>query len=174
MYSRRPVRNNIKKSFGLDLARQIFDEIGGPTAHTIWEETGNLIVVDVFAWLWDGMMGEVGLKGGVGSIIDQESQMYLAHQGERNGQPNKGWLRTMYHGLTQQIIRADPGYYALYVACTVKVRIPQRRIALQTYLKSDDENGEGSLLDRLTAFEDDYDMGTKSHVLAKYELTASL
>ena len=49
-------------------------------------------------------------------MIDADFEMYLHHQREINGKPNRGWLRTMLYSLTQQIVRGDLLYWLLYVA----------------------------------------------------------
>ena len=41
--------------------------------------------------------------------------MYECHLRDRPGNPNIGWLRSMYHGLIQQIVRQSPAYYLAYV-----------------------------------------------------------
>jgi len=82
----------------------------------------------MFAWLWVGIDVEGDKEPGIGGQIAQEFEMYLHHQGERNAQPNKGWLRTMSYSLTQQINRQDLEYWALY-ACLR----PDRNIRLVSY-----------------------------------------
>lgn len=85
-------------------------------AWTTWETTGNLIVYDMFSWLFDGVTIDGKLERGIKDLIDEEFNMYLHHQREVNGESNRGWLRIMYFGLTQQIIRQDLGIWMLYVA----------------------------------------------------------
>ena len=70
----------------------------------------------MFSWLWEGVTVQGVYEPGVGGLIDDEFDMYLHHQTEKNGMPNRGWLRTMFYSLTQQVIRQDPVYWALY-AC---------------------------------------------------------
>ena len=69
----------------------------------------------MFDWLFVGLIDGHTYKKGVSDIINTEFHMYLHHQTERNGATNKGWLRTMFYSLTQQVIRQDPQYWALYV-----------------------------------------------------------
>ena len=54
--------------------------------------------VDLFSWLWTGLGGE----SDIGSMIQADFEMYLHHQREINGKPNRGWLRTKLYSLTQQ------------------------------------------------------------------------
>jgi hypothetical protein len=76
---------------------------------------GNLIIKGMFTWLWEGVEVDGHLEGGIGDLIDQEFEMYSHHQRKVNGNPNRGWLRTMMYSLTQQMIRQDIGYWAIYV-----------------------------------------------------------
>lgn len=54
--------------------------------------------------------------------------MYFFHQREVNGESNRGWLRIMYYGLTQQIIRQDVGNWLLYAALR-----PDQNLKLVSY-----------------------------------------
>ena len=46
----------------------------------------------------------------------EEFALYAHHQRKINGKDNLGWERNMVHSLTQQVMRQDPVYYALYCA----------------------------------------------------------
>jgi hypothetical protein len=81
-----------------------------------WSVGGNNIADGMFTWLWDGITLQGQHEPGIGDLIDQEFDMYMHHQCERNGAPNKGWLRTMFYSLIQQLVRQDLGYWMLY-AC---------------------------------------------------------
>jgi len=48
-------------------------------------------------------------------VARREVDMYLHRLRETNGRPNYGWLRCMYHGLAQQLMRQDLVYYYWYV-----------------------------------------------------------
>ncbi len=65
---------------------------------------------------------------GIDDMLIEEFDMYLHHQRERNEQFNKRWLRTMFYSLSQQIVRQDIEYWALY-ACLR----PDRIIRLISY-----------------------------------------
>lgn len=54
-------------------------------------------------------------KSNVENLIQKEFDFYEYHQGERNGQVNKKWLKTMFYSFIQQIIRQDLEYWLLYV-----------------------------------------------------------
>lgn len=116
VYSQRQIRMNIEPRPTTDQKKMIVSEIAGPGAWDEWHETGNLIAPKMFSWLWDGVDCADGHEEGIGQEIQEEFDMYLHHQAERTGQSNKGWLRTMFFSLTQQIIRQDVGYWLLY-AC---------------------------------------------------------
>ncbi|KAI9689819.1 MAG: hypothetical protein M1822_009701 [Bathelium mastoideum] len=80
-----------------------------------WMEDGS-VNLDCFRWLWDAPPKDA--EPGSRRLIDmirEEYDMYLHHQRELNGEPNYGWLRSMWHGIGQQIIRQDPLYYLYYV-----------------------------------------------------------
>ena len=77
---------------------------------------GNIIVPDSFSWLWRGTPTEDGWEDGIWPLIDMKFGMHLHQQRERNDRNSRGWLRTMYHSLSQQIIRADLVYWSLF-AC---------------------------------------------------------
>ena len=50
-------------------------------------------------------------------IISHEFNAYDWHYyPEGDGTTRRGWLRTMYYSLIQQLVRMDPVYYALNVA----------------------------------------------------------
>ena len=115
VYAFRPVRSTLSSIITESDARGIINEIAGLGAWESWHETGNLVVSGLFSWLWEGIATQDRHIEGVGGLITEEFDMYLHHQAERNGVSNKGWLRTMYHSITQQIIRQDPVYWLAYV-----------------------------------------------------------
>ena len=45
--------------------------------------------------------------------MDEESAIYEHHLRERDGIPNKGWVRTMHYSLIQQLIKQDLEHWAL-------------------------------------------------------------
>jgi hypothetical protein len=51
-------------------------------------------------------------------VILEEFEMYHAHLRLINKKPNYGWLRNMYHSLSQQVMRQDPKYFAIYCVCS--------------------------------------------------------
>ena len=72
----------------------------GPDTWGCWEADGNVILPDLFKWLWDGVTFAGTHEAGVRNYINLEFDAYLHHQTERNGATNKGWLRTMFYSLT--------------------------------------------------------------------------
>ena len=84
-------------------------------AAMVWKEEGNLIV-DMFGWLFEGVVVDDQQEDGIAPLIDYEFQMYRHHLRNVNGKPNRGWLRNMVFGLTQQLVRQDLAYWMLYVA----------------------------------------------------------
>lgn len=87
----------------------------------------------MFDWLWTGAgWGETN-EAGIGALIDHEFNMYLHHQAQRNLSPNCVWLRTMVHSLTQQIVRGDLTYYAVYVC--MRPDLNRRLVSYPYYAK---------------------------------------
>jgi hypothetical protein len=128
VYAKRPVRKSIACQPSVRQAEIIVEEIGGPGAWVDWQKNGNLLVQEMFLWLWDGITSDGQHEKGIGDMIIEEFDMYLHHQRQRNGQSNKGWLRTMFYSLSQQIVRQDIEYWALYVCLR-----PDRNIRLVSY-----------------------------------------
>ncbi len=60
---------------------------------------------------------------GIDDMFIEEFDMYLHHQRERNEQFNKRWLRTMFYSLSQQIVRQNIEYWALYVFDQIEIFI---------------------------------------------------
>ena len=115
VFAHRMERDSLTRALTVDRAQMIIEDIAGSDAWTTWSDTGNLIVKGMFSWLWDGLQTDGDFVEGVGDLIAEEFDMYRYHQAEINGVSNKGWLRTMYHSLSQQIIRQDLGYWLTYV-----------------------------------------------------------
>lgn len=75
-------------------------------------------------------------------MINQEFEMYNWHYYiEGDGTSRRGWLRNMYYSLVQQVVRIDPVYYALNVACR-----PDRnwRLISVPYYTKDTRSGEST------------------------------
>lgn len=115
VFAHRPRKDTLMKGLATNHGAVIIEEIAGKDAYGSWADTGNLIVKGMFSWLWDGIHLENQFVEGVGDLISEEFDMYRHHQAEQNVVPNKGWLRTMFHSLTQQIIRQDLAYWMIYV-----------------------------------------------------------
>ena len=62
------------------------------------------------------------------TILEVILEMYHAHLRLINKKPNYGWLRNMYYGLGQQVMRQDPKYFAIY--CPLR---PDRNTNLVSY-----------------------------------------
>ena len=65
-------------------AQRLIDIIAGPGAWDQWQQDGNLIIPEMFKWLWEG----VGSESDAGDLIDLEFDIYRYHQPQRNGIPN--------------------------------------------------------------------------------------
>lgn len=55
-------------------------------------------------------------EGRVERETEEDALRAGLHLRQVNGRPNRGWLRTMGYGLTQQLIRQDLEYWMLYLA----------------------------------------------------------
>ena len=85
----------------------IFERFAGEGMWSRWINEGTVNVSKFFSYL-------VGCPA-IFSMIEAEFDMYQHHYSP-NRDGTMGWLRIMYHSLTQQIIRQDPAYYAITVA----------------------------------------------------------
>ncbi len=78
-----------------------------------WEKDGSVIIGDMFEWLFEEDTAHVVP---ISQLLTDEFDMYWHHLRQRGGQSNYGWLRNMYHGIFQQVVRQSPAYYLAYVA----------------------------------------------------------
>ncbi|KAK2795510.1 hypothetical protein FQN52_005277 [Onygenales sp. PD_12] len=91
-----------------------------------WELDGS-INLPLFDWVFTMVGGEMAKPvNTLAKIAEMEWSMYSFHQ--RKDQKSLGWLRSMVHGVIQQIVRQDPVYYAWYVALR-----PDRQSRLISY-----------------------------------------
>ena len=115
VFAHEAIAMDFVKPVSPERAQAILQEFGGEGAWARWLQDGNLVLPDLFAWLWDGITLDGVTEPGIGDLIETEFDIYLHHQTTRNGKKNLGWLRTMVHSLSQQIIRQDVSYWLLYV-----------------------------------------------------------
>lgn len=86
IYARLPVTVTLMVPISDRRAAQILDEIGVDGTWDAWVADGNIIIDEMFAWLWEGVeMEEGNVEGGIGELIEEDFQIYLHHQRERNG-----------------------------------------------------------------------------------------
>src|SRR5579859_1770244 len=85
----------------------IFQRFGGPFAWDIWQRDGTIVLGDAMAYL-----DTPEIKG----IIDLEFDIYRYHYRPVPGRASMGFLRNMFYGLIQQLLRQDPAWYALTAA----------------------------------------------------------
>lgn len=95
-----------------------------------WDRDGS-VVVDCFDWWatekYTGARVNLAEKT-VLEVVLEEFEMYHAHLRLINQKPNYDWLRNMYYGLGQQVMRQDPKYFAIY--CALR---PDRNTNLVSY-----------------------------------------
>jgi hypothetical protein len=75
-----------------------------------WENDGSIVVPGLMGWWATARPG-----GSLLHLIKTEMDMYLYHQRLTNRHSHFGWLRSMYHGVGQQLMRQDPAYYLWYI-----------------------------------------------------------
>ncbi|KAI9765616.1 MAG: hypothetical protein M1840_007305 [Geoglossum simile] len=90
------------------------------------EQVFNRYAQDMQAWTQFQHDGTINLDGffsylvdnpEVFAIVEEEFNMYKYHlRTELDGQDNRGWMRHMFYSLPQQVIRQDPGYWAMTAA----------------------------------------------------------
>ena len=129
MYEFRALRSTLLTSLTTKRARMIVKKIASSKTWKTWIEIDNLLILDLFFWLWIDVKREAKIE----DLIDQEFDLYLYHQVERNDQFNKNWLRTMCYELIQQIIRQNSSYWVLYVS--LRLNRHTRLIAYFYYVK---------------------------------------
>ncbi len=107
VYAKRSIKSSLLRLSEFNQAKTIINEIVESLTWNNWVEIENLIMKDVFSWLWNEMMIEKFYEFKIKNLIKEEFNLYLHHQCEQNEQLNKDWLRTMYFSLTQQIIHQN-------------------------------------------------------------------
>lgn len=108
---------------------QVFERFGGSGSWEAWQLDGTINVPGVFSYL-----NQADLK----EMIDIEFAIYRHHHHTPAGTSRLGWLRNMYYSLVQQLVRQDPGYYALTAAAR-----PDRgwRLISYPYISKDTDSG---------------------------------
>lgn len=99
--------------------RVIFLRYGTPQSWDQWDLDGTIILPEIFTHLKATDICE---------FIKDEFNMYRHHYRPVPGRPQLGFLRNMFHALIQQVVRQDPVWYALMVACR-----PDHNIRLISY-----------------------------------------
>ncbi len=91
-------------------AQQVFNRFAGDMqAWATFQHDGTINLDGFFSYLVDDPE--------VFAIVEEEFNMYKYHlRTELDGQDNRGWMRHMFYSLPQQVIRQDPGYWAMTAA----------------------------------------------------------
>lgn len=85
-----------------------FERFTGVGSWNTWLADGNIIIPDFFKYLFADEMTP---------RIESEYDAYRYHtQLDFHGKARNGWTRTMFYSLIQQLVRQDPGYYAIMAA----------------------------------------------------------
>jgi hypothetical protein len=87
--------------------QSIFSRLAGPSVRDSWLRDGNIIIPDLCSYL---------NTPDIRAAIDFEFNLYQHHFAEIPGQPSMGFLRNMFYSGIQQLVRQDPGWYAIQVA----------------------------------------------------------
>jgi len=90
--------------------QQVFNRFAGDMqAWATFQHDGTINLDRFFSYLVDDPE--------VFAIVEEEFNMYKYHlRTELDGQDNRGWMRHMFYSLPQQVIRQDPGYWAMTAA----------------------------------------------------------
>ena len=107
VYAKHSIKSSFLKSSEFNWAKAIINKIAEFSTWDNWVKTENLIIKDVFSWLWNKIIIEKFYEFEIKNLIEEEFNLYFHHQCEWNEQLNKDWLRTMYFFLTQQIIHQN-------------------------------------------------------------------
>lgn len=91
-------------------AEQVFNRFAQDgQAWAVFQRDGTINLDKFFSYLVDDPE--------VFAIVEEEFNMYKYHlRTELDGQDNRGWMRHMFYSLPQQVIRQDPGYWAMTAA----------------------------------------------------------
>ena len=87
----------------------VLERLAGPHAYETWLRDGSLIVPNLLQY--------ITTDPELFQMIGKEFNMYEHHFQPHTSKPNMGFLRNMFYSLTQQMVRQDPAWYALNVAC---------------------------------------------------------
>ena len=60
-----------------DQARLIVNEINDDETWDVWLSIGNIIVENMFSWLWEGIFTNQGHEAGIGELMVDKFNMYL-------------------------------------------------------------------------------------------------
>lgn len=89
-------------------AEKFFESFAGVGSWNTWLRDGNIIIPDFFKYLF---------TNDITRRIKSEYDAYRYHtQLDFHGKARNGWTRTMFYSLIQQLVRQDPGYYAIMAA----------------------------------------------------------
>ena len=102
------------QSLSLKMTQSIVVELIDDDAWDKWESNENLVIRDMFSWLWKSIVMNEDRKTEINDLIQKKFDIYLHHQRERNEKSNYDWLRIMLYSLIQQMIKQNLEYWMLY------------------------------------------------------------
>jgi len=85
----------------------IFKRLAQPNAFEEWLRDGTIIIPDLCSYLINPEILEA---------VDFEFSLYTHHFRQQPGKPAMGFVRNMFFSGIQQLVRQDPGWYAMQVA----------------------------------------------------------
>ncbi len=115
VYMKWMIRKSIVFKSSIKQVEIIVNEINKSRIWAKWEMNKNLLIQNMFVWLWAEIDSKKEYKTSIDNMILKKFNMYFYHQREWYNQSNKSWLRTMFYLLSQQIIKQDIEYWALYI-----------------------------------------------------------
>jgi hypothetical protein len=111
-------------------ARQVLNRTVGRDVYDEWQSQGNLILNDLMSYL---------NHPSIARLIDDEFDLYKHHFQPHRAKAAMGFRRNMMYSLVQQMVRQDPGYYAVNASCRSE---PHWRLITYPYVTKDSEEGQ--------------------------------
>ena len=85
-----PGRSCLLNDLSVNQAKSLVEEVAEVGAWDAWHRDENLMIKNVFDWLWEStMMVDNVFEIEIGGLIDQKFNIYLFHQDIKNDQNNK-------------------------------------------------------------------------------------
>ncbi len=101
VYTKWVIRQSIVSRSSVKQVKVIVNEIDESRVWAKWKTNENLLIQDMFIWLWAKIDREKEHKMSINNMILKKFDIYLYYQREWNDQSNKSWLKMMFYFLNQ-------------------------------------------------------------------------